>query len=235
MTDGWQPPARGALDDTQWPERLVAKAIEPGGEDDRLHGYAVVGDLAKHYELSEVLYLAITGELPTDAAAQLFRVALTAWSAMGVNEAPTHIALLSRICGGAMASALGAGLIAAADQARFIVESNSELVAWLRTGTGTGALPAACTSSVADDAGYVRGLRAAAPHSALLRDDMTRDGARVALLFEAGVQDASRMEAAIVAARVSGLAAEALLASPRDLGSYPVKLPPFHYVEGGAR
>lgn len=233
MTDGWQPPARGALDDTPWPEQLVAKAIEPGADDDRLHGYAVLGDLARHYELSEVLYLAIVGELPDTAQAARFRVALISLTPIGVNEAPTHVALLSRICGGAMSSALGAGLVVAADQARFKLEANRALFAWLANPIGPP--PAELCSSDPDDARWVAALRVAAPDSTLVHHLLSRDAARIALLYDAGLREPAQIEAAFVASRVCGIAAEALRAGPKDLGSYPVKLPPFHYIEGGAR
>jgi hypothetical protein len=60
---------------------------------------------------------------------------------------------------------------------------------------------------------------------------MTRDAARIALLYDAGVRDPDRMEAAIVASRMLSVAAEALATGPSDLGSYPMTLPPFHYIE----
>ncbi len=227
--DAWQPPARGALDDTAWPEKLVARAIEPGSDDDRLHGYAVVGDLAKHYELSEVLYLAIVGELPNAAQANRFRVALISLAAIGVNEAPTHVALLSRICAGAISSALGAGLVVAADQARFKLEANWPLFAWLANPVGPP--PDEVCSRDPDDARWVVTLRRAAPDSTLVHDSLSRDAARIALLYDAGLREPAQIEAAFVASRVCGIAAEALRAGPKDLGSYPVKLPPFHYVE----
>jgi hypothetical protein len=232
MTDRWQPPASGALDDTAWPETLVAKAVEPGVEDDRLHGYSVLGDLACHFEFSEVLYLAITGELPDASAAARFRIAMIALASMGVHEAPTHIALLSRICGGAIASALGAGLVATADQARFKVEAQSDLLKWLHSPVSTP--PETSCSKTADDAAWVRTLCSVIPDSELVRPELGRDAACIALLFEAGIRTPEQFETAFVASRFCGLAAEALSASPADLGSYPVKLPPFHYVEDKA-
>jgi hypothetical protein len=230
--DDWRPPTGGALDDTAWPEKLVARAVDPGVDDDRIHGYQALGDIAKHYAYSDLVFLAISGELPDDRASELFRVALCSFATMSVNEAPSHVSVLSRLCGGTLASAFGAGMIAVADQARHKVEAHRSLLAWLADPTD--ALPSdfrcpeghsAWVGTLRDAVSHVR------PAVALLRPEMTRDAARIALLFEAGLRAGEQLEAAIVSSRFCGLAAEALAAGPRDLGSYPVKLPRFHYVE----
>lgn len=221
MTE-WKPPARGALDDTQWPATLVARAVAPGAADDRLHGYAVLGDVASHYRYSDLVYLAITGELPGERESVLFHTVLCSLATLSVGEAPVHVGVVARVTGGA---ALAAGLVVLADHARHLVEAHASLIACLRDG---GELPAAYKTDA--DADYVRTLRAAAP-SELVRAEMTRDAARIALLYDAGVRDPDRMEAAIVASRMLGLAAETLATGPSDLGGYPMTLPPFHYVE----
>lgn len=230
MSD-WKPPSGGALDDTKWPETLVARAIEPDPADDRLHGYSVLGDVARHYAYSDLVYLSIVGELPDDRASTLFAVALASWATPAVCEAPTHVGFLSRICGGALASSIAASAIALAEQARSIVERHAALLGWL-AGPISASPASACEPT---DAAWVRTLldtlamRGAA--SPVVRPEMSRDAARLAVLFEAGLRTAEQMEAAIVAARVSGVLSETLLAGPGDLGTYPVKLPPFHYVE----
>jgi len=218
----WKPPSRGALDDTPWPDKLVARAIAPGDADDRMHGYAVLGDIARHYRYSDLVYLAITGELPSERASALFHVALCSFATMSVGEAPVHVGVVARITGGA---ALGAGLVVLADHARYLVDAHASLVACLRDGS---ALPAEHAS--AGDADYVRNLRDAAA-SQLVRPEMTRDAARIALLYEAGVREPDRMEAAIVSSRMLSVAAETLATGSSALGSYPILLPPFHYVE----
>lgn len=228
----WKPPTSGALDDTTWPETLVAKAIEPVGADDRMHGYSVLQDLARHYEYSDLLYLSIIGELPDKAPSVMFRVALCSLATPTVNEAPSHVGLLSRICGGALASSIAAATIALADQAKSIVQRHAELLHWLCHPSDSPP-PSACDAA---DAEWVRTLfetlASTGVPTHMLHLGMSRDAARLSLLFEAGVQTAEHMQAAIVSARMSGVMAEILLATPRDLGLYPVKLPPFHYVEG---
>jgi hypothetical protein len=227
----WKPPAAGPIDDTPWSTVLVARAVNRRSDDDHLHGYAMLGDVARHYRYPDALYLAITGELPDERASILFDVALLAFGSISVNEAPCHVAVLSKICGGTLASSLGAGLVAAADQARTTVEAHSALIAWLRNPTDV--VPTdACDS---DDATWIRQLRNCAQHRGampmLVRDGMSRAAAVLALLYEAGLTNIEQLQAAMIASRLSGIAAEAIATSPKDLKDYPAKLPPFHYVE----
>src|SRR3569833_4066608 len=76
MTDSWAPPARGALDDTPWPTQLIARVVAPGDDDDRVNGYAALGDLARHYSFTDLLYLGLVGELPSPGVLCLFFVLL---------------------------------------------------------------------------------------------------------------------------------------------------------------
>jgi len=190
----------------------------------------VLGDVARHYAYSDVIYLAIVGELPEQRAARLFHLALCSLATPSVAEAPTHVAVLSRACGGAIGSALAAALITSTEQARFLLAQHASLLEWFADTSRP--LPAVATSSEADairvlvDA--VAALEIDCPQ---LRPTMTRDAARLALLYAAGLRNSDQMEAAIVSASVAGIAAEALLASPRDLPLYPVTLPPFHYTD----
>lgn len=220
MSTSWKPPAPGALDDTPWPEQLTARAVEPGASDDRLHGYSVLGDAARHYAFSDSLFLALTGELPSDEQSALFDLALWSFAAPHVGESPLHLAVLVRVSGAPLASALATGLIAATDHARALVAQQLEA---LTTATQPDAWVATLREAIA-----ARGL------PDVVKPELTKDGARIALLQAAGLRTADQMEAAIVAARVGAIAAEAMATGPQDLSAYPVKVPPFHYVEGGA-
>jgi hypothetical protein len=223
----WKPPAPGALDDTAWPEQLVGKAVLPGANDDRFHGYEVLGDLARHYSYSDVVYLAIVGELPDDRASRLFHCAMCSFATLPVTEAPGHVAVLARICGSTLASAIGVGALTLADQSREMVSQHAALLVWLASPTAQ--LPPEHTTTA--DASWVRALCEAAGDTKLVRPEMTRDAARIALLFEAGLRTREQLEAAVISSRISGLLAETLKAGPADLKLYPVKLPPFQYVE----
>ena len=226
----WNPPAPGALDDTAWPEQLVGKAVLPRDDDDELHGYRVLDDLARHYGYSDVIYLAIVGELPDERQSRLFQCAMCSFATLSVIEAPGHVGVLARICGGTLASAVGAGALAIADQTRQTLNHHGAVLTWLASPTTD--VPAELTNEA--DASWVRTLREAAGDSHLVRPEMSRDAARIALLFEAGLHSREQIEAAIISSRMCGLLAETLAAGPADLKLYPVKLPPFQYVEDEA-
>jgi len=228
MTDSWEPPARGALDDTPWPTQLVAKAVARDAADHRIHGYAVLGDVARHYSFTDLTYLALAGELPSEQQSRAFELAMFACAPTTVAEAPAHVAHLGRISGGRFDAAAGAGFIAAANRAQALVEAHADLLAWL-------AAPAASLpdpAGNAEDAPWLATLLDALGSAATsVRHGMSRDAARIALLFDAGLRDPERISAAIAFASSVGMLAEALVVGPAELRSYPVKLPPFHYVQ----
>ena len=87
MTDGWKPPAPGALDDAAWSEHLLARAIDAGASDDRLHGYSVLDDVSHHYPFSDLIYLALVGELPDPRRSSLFALALFSFATPGEGAA----------------------------------------------------------------------------------------------------------------------------------------------------
>jgi hypothetical protein len=226
MSD-WQPPARGALDDTPWPETLVARAGRRTERDHELHGYEVIGDVAQHYSHSDLTYLAIVGELPDERASSIFHVALCSLSVTPVNEAPCHVGILSRICGGALASSYGASMIALADQAAAFATRNEAVLAQLVPGVPiTSATPEPERVRPLEVALAARGVAIAA-----LQQPLSFEAAQVCLLFEAGFRTSEQLQAAVVIARVTGITAELLVTGPQHLRDYPVKLPPFHYVE----
>jgi hypothetical protein len=226
----WKPPGPSALDDMEWPTQLVARAIEPDATDDHLHGYAALGDLAQRVSFADTIYLALTGELPDTRSAALFGLALFSFATPSVGEAPTHLAIVTRLTGSPFASALGAALATASDAARHLMTTHSELLRWLDAPID--ALPdvargatdpwvAALIERVTSIDATVDGLRA----------EMTKDAARIALLHAAGMRAPEQMIATIVAASVAGIAAETLATGPQHLGIYPINVPKFEYVD----
>jgi hypothetical protein len=231
VDESWKPPAPGALDDTPWPEQLTARVIDGGIDDDRMHGYAMLGDVAKHYRFSDTMYLALTGELPDATQSALFELALCAFATPHVGESPMHLAILVRVSGAPLASALATGLIAATDQARAIVSRHESLIVWLDGRSS--AVPAEHRSE--PPLAWVARLRDVIANHGLPSDvvhaELAKDAARLALLHAAGLRSSDQMEAAIVAARVGAIAAESIATGPQHLSAYPVKVPPYHYVE----
>ena len=228
MTDSWRPPGPGALDDTPWPTTLRAHAVDRAADDDRLHGYAALGDLARHYSFSDTIYLALVGDLPDERASRLFQVACHACCTISVAEAPAHIAVLARLSGAQLGAAVSAGLVAAADRADQLVASHAGLLAWLDAPTE--ALAAEFVDETARP--WTSTLLAAiGTDTTSVRPEMSRVAATLALFHSAGLRSAEAIAAAMIAAASSSIAAESLATGPADLGKYPVKMPEFRYVE----
>jgi hypothetical protein len=226
MTDAWKPPSSGALDDTVWPDQLIGRAVATDPVDDRLYGYGLVNDIARHYAFSDLVYLGIVGELPNREASHVFHVALCAAAPVSVAEASSHAAVLARLSGSTFASALATGLLIAADRARFIVAEHAALLAWLAQPTAT---PPVEFCGDADTA-WVANVTAVS--GVALAPTLRRSAALLALFHAAGVAKPEQLEAAIVAAQVASISAEALQTGPQHLAQYPVKTPPYRYVEG---
>lgn len=223
----WTPPAPGALDDTPWEQQLLARAFETVADDDRLHGYAVLGDISRHYTFSDICYLAITGELPNKESSSLFHSALCSCMAVSAGQAPAHIAILSRLSGTTMAGAIAAGMAAIAHDVANIVTFHAPLLPWLANPQTT--IPAQFTTL---DREWVTTLINALPlPCTLVRSEMTRSAAVIALFYASGVCSPEQVQAAMMMARCCGLPAEPLLTGPEHLGQYPVKVPEFRYVE----
>jgi hypothetical protein len=106
--------------DGEWPEQLTARVVDPGPPV-RIHGYAVADDLARHRSVSDVTYLALTGELPSEEQSRVFARTMVVLSAITVAEAPAHAAVLARICDGTTSAIIGTAAIVLAEQARWSV------------------------------------------------------------------------------------------------------------------
>src|SRR5579862_485636 len=96
----------GPVEQYPWPEELRGNVVTPGSRP-RMHGYDVEGDLARHYRSSDVVLLALTGELPSDEQSIAFDVALTFLAPLSVAEAPAHVAALAHITGSRSSAILG--------------------------------------------------------------------------------------------------------------------------------
>jgi hypothetical protein len=229
MADSWEPPSRGALDDTAWPEMLIARVVERGTDDDRVNGYGVLADVARNYSFTDLVYLGLVGELPTPVAARQFQIVMAAAAPVSVAEASVHAGVLARLSGAPIASALGTGLVIAADHARQVVENHAALLAWLDRPEH----PAPESFRHGTDRAWVANLAAALREDRpkTLDDDFTRDAARLTVFHAAGLTTPDRIQAALVLAATVGVAAEALATGPEHLALYPVKLPPYRYVD----
>lgn len=76
-------PRTGPLESQRWPDQLDALAVTPLGSP-RLFGYDVDSDLARHVGFADIVFLAVTGDLPTEARSRGFELALTMLAPMSV-------------------------------------------------------------------------------------------------------------------------------------------------------
>jgi hypothetical protein len=223
--------SKGPLDDAEWPDKLTARVVTPG-PCPRVHGYDVEGDLARHYSFVETVLLALTGKLPSADEAHAFDVALEFAAPASVQEAPTHAAVLARICVASTSQIQGAAAIALAEQARVLV---AEHVAWLEMLAGPLAeAPPGYRAKTDAERESVDRLRRALRGTLdvpVLRLDLTRSAALVAVLHACGLRAAELIECALVLARLPVAMAEALATPAGSHRQYPVQLPAIAYAE----
>jgi hypothetical protein len=223
----------GPFDAAPWPEVITARVVTAGARP-RLHGYDCEGDLATGTTCGERVILALTGELPSRAQARAFDVVTSFLAPVAVNEAPTHAAVLARLCSGSTSSIVATAALALAEQARSAVASLAPHWPWLVRAQGDA--PADLKASGEDDTASVVRLREALRPSGLvvaaLERDLGRGAAVVATLIACGLLEPDQVEAAWVVTRLPVAFAEAMADKPGNLRAYPWHLPPFRYEEG---
>ncbi|HEX3344326.1 MAG TPA: hypothetical protein VHS09_07120, partial [Polyangiaceae bacterium] len=194
--------ASGPLDDVEWPQKLTARVVTPGPAP-RLHGYDVEGDLARHYSFAETLLLSLTGRLPSTEEARAFDVAMQFAAPAPAQDAPTHAAILARMCVASTSQILGAAAIALGEQARVLVADHA---AWLEMlGSRIVEVPLVYRAASDADRESVDRLRRAllgTIHVPALWHSVGRAPAVLAVLYACGLTTAERIECALVTARL---------------------------------
>lgn len=215
-----------------FPARLSARVVT-AGERPRVHGYDVEGDLALHYQASDLLFLMLMGELPALPASRAFSVALLFLAPVSVAHASTHAAVVGRLCGAPASSMFGVAAIGAAEHARSLLDDHAELFVWLRSPRS--ALPERFRARDEADLAAVQRLEQALEPTGLavpgLAERPSRNAALLMVLFAVGFKRRERLEAAIMLARLPSGIAEALAERPTNFGNYPINLPRFAYTE----
>jgi len=222
----------GPFDAYAWPEKLAARVVTPGPSP-QVHGYEVETDLARHYRFSDLIYLGLTGELPDDRASLGFELALLFAAPVPVTHAPTHAALLARICCVAAGNIFSVAAATLGTQARHLLERHRLLLAWLERPEGSP--PSGALSSDEPDRAAVdrlaaeldrRGIRCAVHDS-----PFSREAALLVLLHACGIRQREAIESALVLAGLPLCVAEAMAVAPCSMREYPANLTPFLYVE----
>jgi hypothetical protein len=221
----------GPIEDKALPSRLRAHVItnEPAP---RVHGYDVQRDLACHYRLTDMLHLALTGDLPDEATARALDVVLAFVAPVSAAEASTHAAVVARVCGPRVASVVAVAAIALAEQARTLLDEHEHILPRLAIGSLNGSAAAFAPRSDDDRAAVERLRTALGPFRArvpAIGYDIRLDTAIIATLMACGLRSREQLEVAIATARLPLACAEALAWKPGDLRAYPMDLPRFVY------
>lgn len=222
----------GPFDREPWPEQLEARVVSPGAAP-RLHGYDVAGDLARHYTMSEVAWLALRGELPTEHERAAFDAALILLSPTHVAQAPAHAAILTRIAAAQPSATVGVAAVGLGELARCEREALTAS-AKADADADSARAHAAADSATTDDTlawldermrtwfGEGHGLpplpraRVACAH---------------ALLHRLGFSAPLHLELLSVWARLPAVLAEAALVPVGAVRSYPARAPDYRYVD----
>lgn len=224
--------AGNPIDDTEWPDQLTAHVVKPG-PDPRLHGYSVRADLARHYSFPEVALLALTGRLPTEDEGAAFSIALVWLSPISVAEAPSHAAVIAKICGGRNAQILATGAVGLTEQARFVCEAHASLLNWLADPALHFPAEAQSNGDTAQSeiADFIGLLPPSFRELPVFKHDPSLTAALLAVLHRCGLHSADQIEAAWALSRFASMAAESMAARVGDYRNYPTNTPIYVYRE----
>ncbi|MCA9563248.1 MAG: hypothetical protein KC561_07155 [Myxococcales bacterium] len=221
-----EPYGPGPIDDQEWPERFVARAVGPG-PDPTLHGYSIFEDLIPNYNASERALTAFLGEAPNEDQIRRFDLACGLASVVHVGDAPVHASVLASVVGARPENTLGLGATVLAEQARHDIDRHAALIAHFNDGPRYTQPERPSTSLAPLIAGLKRlNLESQAPKLA-----RSLTGAAIALFCEVGLTARKQLAAALVWARFPTLAAEAIATSPGGLLRYPLDTPGYRYTE----
>lgn len=196
-----------------------------------MHGYDMLGDLARHYGFSELVLTGLRGSPPTEDEGVLFDLTLSFFAPVVVNEAPTHTAILARGCGATASSVASAAAVVLAEQVADLVEQHAPLLEWLMRPEDPLPEPLRCQSDqdrevVARFSECTRRLSIRLP---ILKYDPSTTSALFASCHACGLTHPDQWVAVVTGARLPFVMAEALAHPRGDRRSYPIDLPPFRY------
>ncbi len=223
-----RPLPSGPFEELSWPSLLEAGVVKPGTMP-RIHGYSVDEDLCRHYSFGEVLFLSLTGDLPTREKGILFENVLIRLCPVSPADGPVHAALLSRAAGATSTGTLMVGLIGLCERARHTVSKHLPLLEATRLGKP---LPPGFEAKTERDHIVGKELNELWPEEpGPPMEGLTAEASCVMALSACGLCEEWQLEVALVAAGLGVLPAEAQRAPAGRLTDYPMNLPPFRYEE----
>ena len=222
----------GPLENGDFPTRLRARVISPGAQP-KVHGYDVERDLARHYRFTDLVYLLLTGELPSSEAAAGFEVALCFLAPVSVAHASTHASVLARLCGASTSTTIGVSATALGEQARVTIAEHEGLLRWLDAPSEP--FPARYAATEEADLSSLECLKVALLPTGLdvpgLAARPTRHAALLILLRACGLKRKDQLELLLVLARLPAAMSEAFAERATNFGNYPINLPAFSYED----
>lgn len=214
---------KGPIESAPWPDALSAHAIDGV----RVHGYDVEADLARDARFTDVVFLALTGELPDGKQSRAFEVALMWALPVTAREAAVHAAILAALC-----DARPSGVVATASS--IFAEDAMRLFSVTTDVIARGSLPADLRASTPEEARSVEALAHALDGLVavpLLAERPRRDVAIVLALRACGLETPLQIAGALALARLPSAIAEAAPRKPGDFASYPTTTPPIVYED----
>jgi hypothetical protein len=241
----------GPIDSREWPKQLDAHAISGGGAAAdaaspdgavRLFGYDVERDLAASYRFSDLVFLALTGELPDDARSRAFEIALCFAAPRSIAHAGIHAAALARMCGARPSGVLSAAGLVLGEEASALVASINETLAARAQTESSAAPPAPLAAALlaVDDAERtsvttLAKLLEGVLEVSILHADPSRDVALLGVFRACGITEAFRLASLIAFARLPSALAEANAIAGGGFAGYPIDTPHFEYVAPAVR
>lgn len=215
-------------------DRIESRVARRGVAEDHIHGYAVTGDLARHYSWAEVVLLTLTGRAPTPPLGRAFDAVLTNLMTVTIGEASVHAARIARHVASISqndASVVSTAAVGLAEQANLLVSENRPLFEWLASDR-TSDPPGRDVSEA--EAARVRTLLATMEGSpgfaARFELSLGFVPTLLAVMWECGLRQPHQVVAALVLARAPVAIAEAYSVSDPRLWKYPLNLPSWDYV-----
>lgn len=211
-------------------DRLFPGHVVKPGPKPRLRGYSLHDDLGQHYSLSEVLLLAMTGELPTPAAAHAFERALIFLMDTPITTAPAHAARVTQVGKGGPTAVASVGVTALIAEAQDQIE-RSRAVLELIEGETRYPAPEIGPRDDAEREAVAR-LRAAVPwpEIGVLAHDLGLVPAVLAVLHRCGLKRPEQWLIAIVNARLTSSVTEGFGDFSKEFTRLPAQLPEVRYL-----
>lgn len=211
---------KSLFDDHQAPTKLWSRAVT--AEEDRcLFGYSI-RELATEGCVAGVLYLSLTGDLPTRCQLRAFEIGFLVISAVSIESGPVHAASLARLCGADPSAIQGIAALALAEQAASLLEeaySSIEASLPQRRDVAATELGERVRAKLGDDAGQFVAWQLPVSDFAL----------GVHLLVESGISK-ELLPRALVLARLPVASAEAFAHRANGFfKEYPFSLPAVEY------